>query len=73
MRAWKRFVCLTVSILALFPVFILPLYAESNSVGAVAEVSSGAGMWLETALLPSAIFLGAVIVGYLLGRKYKRK
>jgi hypothetical protein len=30
-------------------------------------------MWLETALLPSAIFLGAVIVGYLLGRKYKRK
>jgi hypothetical protein len=73
MRVWKRFVCLTVSILSLFSVFILPLYAESNSAGAAAEVSSGAGTWLETALLASAIFLGAVIVGYLLGKKYKRK
>lgn len=35
--------------------------------------SAGAGQWLLSAALPSALFLGAVIVGYLLGKKYKRE
>lgn len=35
--------------------------------------SEGAENWMLSAFLPSALFLGAVIVGYLLGKKYKRK
>jgi len=34
---------------------------------------AGGGQWIVSALLPSVLFLGAVIVGYLLGKKYKRK
>lgn len=35
--------------------------------------SEGVGKWILPVLLPSALFLCAVIVGYLLGKKYKRK
>ena len=38
-----------------------------------AETSPAANTWLTSAALPSVLFLGAVIVGYLLGKKYKKK
>ena len=46
---------------------------EAPVEGTEDESPAGGERWVVSALLPSVLFLGAVIVGYLLGKKYKRK